>query len=337
MISVIIPSWNGRHLLETALPSLIKQLPKQVSVIVVDNGSTDGTVEWINENWKTVITMALPENLGFSGAVNTGIAAAGEDDIILLNNDTEALPGWLNALLEARDKFPDFHVFTSRVLYAEPPHLIDTVGDGFTIAGFGYKKGWLEQDGTDFDKHKEVFSASGCAMLIRREVIKEIGLFDEDFFAFGEDIDFSFRARLAGFRVLYVPDAKLYHSVRSTAAPKQTLYWYHRNLVWILVKNLPFYLWLLYWPHILAHMIWIGIRSLAGNWFVIYCRSLASACYGIPKKMKQRSDIQNARNVKIKDIRELIDSNWVGVHWQLYRKKRAWKSKKGNTNEVYSK
>ncbi len=328
MISVIIPSWNGRHLLHTSLPALLRQLPKKVSVIVVDNGSTDGTVEWINENWKTVITIALPENLGFSEAVNEGIVASGNDDVILLNNDTEVLPGWLNALLEARDKFTDFHLFTSKVLHAEPPHLIDTAGDGFTIAGFGYKKGWLEPDRGAYENHNEVFSASGCAMLIRREVFKEIGLFDEDFFAFGEDIDFSFRARLAGFRVLYVPNAKLYHSVRSTAAPDQTLYWYHRNLVWILVKNLPSYLCLLYWPHILAHIIGVGIRSLIGNWFVVYCRSLVSAIQGIPKKVKQRQDIQNSRNVNLKDIRVLIDSNWIAIHWRLHQKKKAYESKK---------
>lgn len=320
MISVVIPSWNGRHLLETAIPALLRQLPEQAQIIVVDNGSTDGSVEWMNAEWKTVITIALPENKGFSGAVNAGIAAAGDNDVVLVNNDTEALPGWMDALFDARSRFQQFHIFSSRVLHAEPPHLVDTAGDGFTIAGFGYKKGWLKPDGPDFDQPAEVFSASGCAMLIRREVIQRIGMFDEDFFAFGEDLDFCFRARLAGFRVLYIPNAKIFHAVRSTASSHQTLFWYHRNLVWTLVKNLPASLWFLYAPHICLHLILMTVRSLMGGWFKLFCRSMSAAVRGLPQMLERRRSIQGMRAVRPADIRRHIDANWVGIHWELHKR-----------------
>jgi GT2 family glycosyltransferase len=322
MISVIIPSWNGRHLLERALPPLIRQLPEQVKIIVVDNGSTDGSVEWLKAEWKTVVAVSLPENRGFAGAVNAGMAAAGDDDVVLVNNDTEALPGWIDALIDARSRYSQFHIFSSRVLHAQPPHLVDTAGDGFTIAGFGYKKGWLKADDPDFDQPAEVFSASGCAMLIRREVLQHIGMFDEDFFAFGEDLDFSFRARLAGFRVLYVPNAKILHSVRSTAAPHNTLFWYHRNLIWILVKNLPASLWFLYAPHIGAHIILITVRSVAGGWFKLYCQSMTAAVRGIPRMLERRRSIQKMRTVTLADIRRHVDAHWVSIHWELHKRKK---------------
>lgn len=321
MISIVIPSWNGRHLLEKSIPPLSAQLDGHGEIIVVDNGSTDGTEEWLCRQWPHVKTMHLPANLGFAGGVNAGITAAGSNDVILVNNDTEALDGWFDALRQAAADFPDYHLFASRVLLAEAPDRIDTVGDGFTIAGFGYKKGWLESDGVAFDTPVEVFGASGCAVYIRRDVFRKIGLFDERFFAFGEDLDFSFRARIAGFRVMYVPGARILHAVRATAAPSHTLYWYHRNLLWILIKDLPASLWMLYGPHIIMHMSLVVCRSALRGWLTIYCRSLYEAFRGISVMLRDRKEIQSCRCVPIGELRKFMDAGWLRIHWHLHRSK----------------
>ncbi len=326
MISIVIPSWNGRHLLETSIPAISAQTDKTHEIIVVDNGSTDGTGNWLRECWPNVKCVELTQNQGFSGGVNVGISAAGGNDVILVNNDTQAAPGWLNALIKASLSHPEYHIFASRVLMAETPHRIDTAGDGFTIAGFGYKIGWLQPDGPEYDYSREIFSASGCAVYIRREVFRTIGIFDEQFFAFGEDLDFSFRARLAGFRVMYTPDARIYHSVRATASPVNTLFWYHRNLIWLLVKNLPCTLWFLYGPHILIHAGFIAFRSLAGGWLRIYLRSLGAAVKGIPSMLRKRSEIQSSRRISIAELRKGIEANWISIHWKLHKAKCAYRS-----------
>ncbi|MBN1879985.1 glycosyltransferase family 2 protein [bacterium] len=319
MISIIIPSWNGRHLLEKSIPALVDQIDGKGKIIVVDNGSDDGTVEWLKSVWPEVRCLMLPSNKGFSGAVNEGITASESNDVILVNNDTEALPGWFDALRIAAGTHPDFHIFASRVLLADSREHIDTVGDGFTVAGFGYKHGWLEVDGPRYDQPSEVFAASGCAVYIRRNVFRTIGLFDEHFFAFGEDLDFCFRARLAGFRVMYIPDARILHAVRATSIPSNTLFWYHRNLQWTLMKNLPVALWLLYGPHILLHIGFVAVRSVSGRWFKVYVRSLSAALKGLPVMLARRKEIQAHRKVKLGDIMSFIDWNWPMIHWNLHQ------------------
>ncbi|MCD4653746.1 glycosyltransferase family 2 protein [bacterium] len=323
MISIVIPSWNGLHLLKTCLPALLRQTAPEYEIIVVDNGSEDGTAKWLIAEYSGVRCIRLRENMGFCGAVNRGIKAAGRNDVILLNNDTEVCAGWLNALATAVTDHPGFHLFASRVIMAESPHRIDTLGDGFTIAGFGYKLGWLQPDKDVFKEPREVFGGSGCALYIRRIVVDVAGLFDEDFFAFGEDLDFSFRARLSGFRVLSVPDARILHAVRATAPAEKTLFWYHRNLIWLLVKNLPWQLFLLYSPHIFLHILLVLMRSIIRGWALLYLKSLAAAVSGIPNMMKKRRQIQSQRKTSLNELRNHLDANWVGIHLKLHRAKKS--------------
>lgn len=207
MISIVIPTWNGRHLLENCLESLTRQTYADMEVIVVDNGSTDDTVKWITETHPASICIELPENIGFAGAVNRGIQGASGSEIVLMNNDTIAEPTWLEALVTAASEHPDYHIFASKVI-RDTDNRIDTVGDGFAIAGFGYKIGWMQSpDNPEFQISKRRFGASGCSVLYRRELFEDIGDFDESFFAFAEDLDLSFRALLAGYSCLYVPDS----------------------------------------------------------------------------------------------------------------------------------
>ncbi len=317
MISVVIPTWNGRHLLESCLESLNRQTLSDFEIIIVDNGSTDGTVEWLTENHPGIICIGLEDNIGFSGGVNRGIHRADGSEIVLMNNDTVAEPTWLEALHEAAGDYPDYHIFASKVI-RETDHRIDTVGDGFAIAGFGYKIGWMRSpEDPEFNSIQRRFGASGCSVLFRREVFEDIGDFDETFFAFAEDLDLSFRALLAGYRCLYVPDSVIYHAVRATAHQEKTLFWYHRNIIWLLYKNLPFPLWILYSPHILLHMILVAIRSACQGWLRVYLRSIREGLKGIRAKRDQRQLIQKMRRVPLKEVRRMMTGNWVRVHWQL--------------------
>lgn len=326
MISIIIPTWNGRHLLEESIPALLHQDGPERDILVVDNGSKDGTGIWLKEKYPEIQCISLPENRGFSAAVNAGIQAAGGNDVILVNNDTRAAPRWFERLSHAASTFPEYHIFSSRVLLMDPPDRIDTVGDGFCIAGFGYKIAWLQKDIDVPAEFREVFGASGCAVYIRRSVIDRIGEFDEDFFAFGEDLDFSFRARLAGFRVMSVPDARIHHSVRATAAPQQTLFWYHRNLLWLLIKNMPWQLLCLYFPHLVAQMFLVLITSIFRGWFPVYIRSMKAALRGLPEMLRKRHQIQAKRSVSIRNIRHQLDADWIGIHLRLHRAGRLFTS-----------
>jgi len=317
VITIVIPTWNGLHLLEPCFESLKSQSYRDFEIIVVDNGSRDGTVEWIRSQNPEIKLICLDENLGFAGAVNLGIKAATGDLIVLMNNDTRASENWLLALHKASQDYPDYAIFASKVLIDEPPFLIDTAGDGYTIAGFGYKIGWMRGEGSGTDHTKRIFGASGCSVLYRREVFEMIGDFDEDFFAFAEDLDLSFRALLAGYMCLYVPESKIYHAVRATAPKQQTLYLYHRNLIWLNYKNVPAVLMALYGTHMLLHMILVGARSIIQGWFPVYCKSIRDGLTGLKKMHKKRILVQNMRRVSVKEIRTMLTGNWIKIHWEL--------------------
>ncbi len=318
---VIIPSWNGRHLLIECLNSLKLQTDSGFSICVVDNGSTDGTVDWLRTEHPAVDVVSLSSNEGFSRAVNEGIRRVSDDVIILLNNDTVAWPDWIEQCKKAIQEFPQFSIFSSKVLIHNSGGRIDTAGDAFTIAGFGYKRGWCEP-GDGFDRVTEVFGASGCAMIIRRRVIDAIGDFDDDFFAFGEDLDFCFRARLAGFRVGYYPPAVIEHRVRATALPRQTSFLYYRNLTWLILKNLPAGALIRCLPHILANNVLMFVRACIRGEMMTYVRGIAAAMQGLGRMWKKRRKIQSTRVIDTKAVMALLERDWIGVHRRLHRANR---------------
>jgi len=242
LISVVIVNWNGKHLLGECLDSLFAQSVGGVEIILVDNGSQDGSVGYVLERYRDVRVVSLPENIGFAGGNNAGIRIASGKYIALLNNDTKVDHEWIPSLLKEAESSPA-HVgmWASKILSYDNPDIIDNVGLLMYPDGLGRGKGRMEKDEGQYDQTGEAFFPSGCAGLYRRKMLDEIGLFDEEFFAYADDVDLGLRARLAGWQCLYVPSAKVYHkySASSSAHSPFKAFLVERNRIWVLLKYYP--------------------------------------------------------------------------------------------------
>ncbi|MHB1739391.1 MAG: glycosyltransferase family 2 protein [Actinomycetes bacterium] len=240
-VSVIIPTWNGRELLEGCLLALDRQTRRPDEIIVVDNGSVDGTVPWLVTAWPDVRVVALAQNTGFAPAVNRGIAEATGSLLVLLNNDATADPRWLQSLADAAGSTDEAVGFFASKIVSAVDGRVESVGDVVDRAGRGRQRGYGQADDGRFDAVVEVFSACGAAAMYRQSMLARIGGFDDTFFAYYEDLDLGFRALLAGYRGLLVPTAVVYHTggVTSARLPGLKSYLSTRNAWWLLVKNLP--------------------------------------------------------------------------------------------------
>lgn len=246
--TVIIPNYNGLQFLGPCLDSLAAQTAREFKILVVDNGSTDGSVEWLKV--RGVPAVFLSENTGFSGAVNAGIRAAETQYVILLNNDTTVDPGYVEALERAIGRSSKIFSVSSRMLQMSAPELMDDAGDMYSVLGWAYQRG-VGRPAKHYDKPRRVFSACAGAAIYRRDVFEKIGLFDELHFAYLEDIDVGFRAKLAGYENVYCPEAVVYHVGSGTSGSKynpfkvrisarNSVYLNYKNMrAWQLVLNAP--------------------------------------------------------------------------------------------------
>lgn len=213
-----------------------------IEIILVDNGSRDESVKFVRERYTSVRVISLPDNLGFAGGNNAGIRNAVGKYIALLNNDTKADPDWVASLLkEAEASPPSTGMWACKILSYDRPNVIDNVGLLLYPDGLGRGKGRLETDEGQHDNTGEAFFPSGCAGLYRKEMLDEIGLFDEEFFAYADDVDIGLRARLAGWRCQYIPAAKVYHKYSSSSEAYSPFkgFLVERNRIWVLLKYYP--------------------------------------------------------------------------------------------------
>jgi GT2 family glycosyltransferase len=244
-VDIVIPNFNGRHLLADCLHSIRLQTYSHWRVTVVDNGSSDGSVQFLQEEFPEVYSIALPENTGFSAAVNTGIRAGSRALVFLLNNDTELAEDCLQRLVEAGENLPQYAYFAPKMLNYHQREFLDGAGEGYLRGGAGYRLGTMERDTEPYDCPRPVFGACGGAALYRRQLFDDVGFFDEDFFAYLEDVDFNLRASRAGKYCYYVPEAIVYHIGSATTGSKfnsLTIKLSTRNSFYILAKNYPFFL-----------------------------------------------------------------------------------------------
>jgi len=240
-ISVIIPTYNGIKHIPLCLDSLRKQSRQADEVLVVDDASTDGTASLIARSYPDVHFVRLDHNKGFAAAVNAGLSRCCGDYVALLNNDTQAHEQWLAELAKALDEQPSISFCSSKMLFADRPDIINSIGVGFTYSGVAMDVGYGQKDGPQFNRPRLIFGACAGAAMYRRRLFEEIGLFDEDLFMWYEDVDFSFRAQLAGHKCIYVPTAVIYHKGGGTVSAKDRkhIYYCSRNQVLVLAKNLP--------------------------------------------------------------------------------------------------
>jgi len=219
-IDIVIPNFNGKVFLQNCLDSLAKQSGVDFTVFVVDNGSEDGSVGFLRENYPDIKIIAWNENRGFSAAVNAGINAGSAPLIFLLNNDTELDDNCLEELLAAARTKTEYDFFAAKMLNFHDHTRLDGAGDAFILGGVGYKIGTMEADSKYYSTARQVFGACAGAALYRRKLFEEIGDFDEDFFAYLEDVDFNFRANSRGKKCWYVPEAGVYHIGSATTGSK---------------------------------------------------------------------------------------------------------------------
>jgi GT2 family glycosyltransferase len=239
-VSIIIPTWNGITYIQDCLNSLLDQAYPDFEVIVVDNASSDGTPDWVAKHYPQVILIRNERNLGFAGGVNVGLAAASGNILGLLNQDTSVQSGWLGALVEVFLAETSIGIVGSKTLY--PDGTIQHAGGYVDQRGEGSHYGYREKAAGQFDQSRSVDFVTGAALAIARPALKAIGRLDEGFSpAYYEDVDWCFRAREAGFQVVYAPKAVLIHKEASRAAAMShdRMYLFHRNRLRFVFKHWP--------------------------------------------------------------------------------------------------
>lgn len=242
-VSIIVLNWNGRHLLVECLSALRAQTLSDFEMIVVDNGSQDGSLEWLGANAPDVQVIRNDTNLGFATANNQGIRVARAPLIAVLNNDALPEPDWLQVLVDVAAREAGVGMFASRILLREPAGTIDSLGIEVDRAGMAWNRAWGRCAADRLAEQPiEVFGPSGAAAVYRREMLDQVGLFDDEFFIYYEDVDLAWRAQWAGWRCLYVPQAIVLHAHSATTqrgSPfKRRLL--SRNKWWTIAKNYPF-------------------------------------------------------------------------------------------------
>ncbi len=267
-LSVIIPNWNGLALMRACLDSLRGQTYHDFEVIVVDNGSTDGSVAAMEKEYHEAHVLALSVNGGYSGGCNRGIEVARGELLVMLNNDTEADARWLEALVDAMDRYPEAGSAASRLMIYDKPEVLHSAGDIYRRDGTADSRGVWEPYGPPYDEERYVFGGCGGAVVYRREMLDEIGTFEEAFFMYYEDIDINWRAQLAGWKCVYVPQAIVYHHLSATGGGALASYYVARNLLWTIARNYPGALLRRYWREIVSaqwRIAWDALRAWRGK------------------------------------------------------------------------
>ena len=240
-VSVIIPNYNGMQYVKRCLDSLMEQTLKDWEILFIDNGSADGSRELVEKEYPLVRVIALPENLGFCGAVNIGIHAATAPYVVLLNNDTEAEPEFLQELYDGIRRKPRAFSGGAMMLQFHDREKIDDAGNFYNALGWAFALG-KGKPAVDYNKERKIFSACGGAAIYRKDLMEELGYFDEEHFAYLEDTDIGYRAQIAGYENWYFPKAKVYHVGSGTSGSRYNQFkirYSSRNNIYMIYKNMP--------------------------------------------------------------------------------------------------
>ena len=243
LVTVIVVTINNMNLLRNCLRSLYAQDYEAIEIVVVDNGSEKDMCDMLSSEFPEVPTVRLDKNHGFAGGNNRGIETAQGKYVALINNDAVAAPQWISSLVATAETDPGIGAVASIVIDGNQPEVLDSCGVGISLDGMSRQV----MRGTpvpQLTQPREVLLFSGCACLLKMEALKEVGLFDEDFFAYCEDTDLGLRVRRAGWKIVAAPDAYVHHYYSMTGGKfsLQKIYWVERNHLWVAIKNFPWFL-----------------------------------------------------------------------------------------------
>lgn len=320
MIAIIIPTYNGLKHLETCFDSLRNQKfnsfseKPEVRIILVDNGSTDGSLEFTNKNYPEVEVIGLEKNYGFAKAVNEGIKYALKDErvkrILLLNNDIECEEYFLEEMLKGFTE--DFiGSVACKMMNYYNRDVFDDAGDFIKLIGSPYARGHGEKDTGQYDKPEFIFGACAGAAMYRRKIFDVIGFLDEDFFAYYEDVDFSFRIQLAGYKCFYNPKAICYHKRGATSG--YTSGWQtmlcERNLIAMRIKNYPLSLYIKLTPLFFVARLKRYYGFLRAGWYKVFFSAVSGYIKGlvrVPSSIIKRGKVQKLKKVNNKYIHSIF-------------------------------
>jgi GT2 family glycosyltransferase len=307
-VTVAIPNWNGARFLASCLDSLRAQTFGDFDVVVVDNGSTDESLDLVARDYPEVRLVRWETNRGVAAAFNEGVRQCRGDLLALLNNDMELDPGWLEAMAAAMDADPKAGAVAAKILFIDRK-TINSAGDVYRRDGVPGNRGVHEIDRGQYDRPEYVFGASGGASLFRRRLFDEIGFFDERLVSYCEDVDWAWRMQLAGYRCLYVPGAVAYHWGSATGGGALASYYCGRNFIRVLLKNLPSSVLRRHWGCIVWRELQLAFEALrhgrepaararlAGQW---------AGLRGVPETLRQRRWTMSMKRVSDDYIESLL-------------------------------
>ncbi len=321
LVSVVVLNWNGIKVLNQCLGSLRTQTYTPLEIIVVDNASTDDSVDFIRERFPDVRLVVNEKNLGFGGGNNVGIRTSRGRYVMMLNNDTRLDPKCIEELKGSLAKDRRYGVCASKILLEYEDNLIDAAGIVVCPDGLSIGRGRLEK-GDQYDEEMEVFFASDCACLYRREMLEDIGLYDEDFFAYADETDMGWRAQLAGWRCIYNPKAVVhhFHSASSGTYSPFKAFLVERNRIWVAIKNFPLPLLVFgqfytFWRYMLQAYGAFAGKGAAGRFtsdfskaelIKILIKVYLSLWRQLPLMLRKRRAIQKKKRISNQEVFRLI-------------------------------
>jgi GT2 family glycosyltransferase len=313
-IDVVIVNYNAGRMLARVVAALHAQSFRDFRVVIVDNGSSDDSLENLPDGPTRVEVVRAGRNLGFTGGNNLAIRQhVSAEWLALLNPDAFPHADWLERLLAAARANPEFSFFGSRLLDAENPAVLDGTGDVYHVCGLFWRDGHGCPDSPAYARSHEVFSVCAAAALYRTRDVVAAGGFDDDFFCYGEDVDLGFRLRLLGHRGLYVAEAIVDHVGSGVTGVRSdfSLYHGHRNLLWVYVKNMPAPLFWIYLPyHLALNLCSLVVFAIRGRGRPLW-RAKRDALRGLRRNVAKRREIQKKRVASIGDLRRMLQGGWV--------------------------
>ncbi|MDD5671846.1 MAG: glycosyltransferase family 2 protein [Candidatus Omnitrophica bacterium] len=319
LVSAIVLNWNGKDVTSRCVDSLLKQTYQSLEIIVVDNGSEDGSLAMIRKKYgENIRVIENGKNLGFAGGCNVGILASRGEYVALINSDATVEKNWLEEMVKGIQLDENYGMAAGKIYFSNDKGLIENTGHVVYRDGLGRGRGRLERDQGQYDYDSTTFCPNGCAALYRRKLMDEIGMFDASFFAYADDIDVGFRGRLLGYECVYIPTAIAYHKLSASFGMLSPfkIFLLERNRLWVTIKcfplghllMVPFYTILRYGVHIYGVLNHMGPASRYaskisfGSLLWIACKVYLSTLLHLPHLLMERFKIRRKTKTSVRDF-----------------------------------